>query len=206
MPPTQGRDDLQKDQARREPQSRPMCCHLHVHIANQACAFVMQVTTAKDDPSASTSVPQSRAPAPAMARAPAAPTFQVGDPTPGRLSQSTNRPSQAALPVAQPSPFDAIAELQQALAEPSRDPFGASQAPQHSAVDPFAPRQTMTNQAPQQQAADPFAASSLYGGPGAGYTGMSVSSFAHMLAGSPPNDSPIVDRYEDTSILPGMRG
>ena len=139
--------------------------------SSYVCAHATQVTRAKDEPETSTPPAlHNRFQPSGMPRAPAAPTaaptFQVGDPTPGRIGQTAPRPSQAALPTPQPSPFDAIAELQQALAQPAKDPFAGAQAPQNSAVDPFS-----TRQAPSQQAADPFAASSLYGGPGPGYTG-----------------------------------
>lgn len=131
--------------------------------------LMVQVTKAKDDPGAPTPAAlQNRLAQPVgQPRAAAAPIFgpSVGEPTPGRLSQPAARPASTALPTPQASPFDAIAELQQALAEPGRDPFAVSQPGTQQGVDPFAPS---TSVPAAQSPADPFAASTLYGGPGAG--------------------------------------
>ncbi|KAK9835628.1 hypothetical protein WJX74_004600 [Apatococcus lobatus] len=148
-----------------------------VEMMNNALQLKEEVTRAKDDPEAPTPPAlQSRLAQPVgQSRAAAAPMFggSVGEPTPGRLSQSTAHPASSALPTPQASPFDAILELQQALAEPGRDPFAVSQSGAQQGADPFASMaQGPGPGAAAQQAADPFAASTnFYGGPGGGFSG-----------------------------------
>ncbi|KAK9863338.1 hypothetical protein WJX84_001818 [Apatococcus fuscideae] len=132
-----------------------------VEMMNNALQLKEEVTRAKDDPGASTPTAlKTRLPPVGLPRAAAGPVF-VGEPIPGAIGQA-GRPTQ---PMPQASPFDAIAELQSALAEPTSS-YGGAQ-PTQNAVDPFATAQMPT----QQQSHDPFAASTLYGGTGSGYTG-----------------------------------